>query len=394
MNLNKIMKILHIVISLIPEWGGPTKVVTELTETLVKKGVDVTIFAPMQKGDKVKIVRPKGVNLRLFEQSFFAQWWPGYSSGLAKAVTKEMEQFDLVHIHELWSHPHLVASRVARKSGKPYIVTIHGGLEPWAINHKAFKKKIYSALIQRRILQKAVALHAITDEEVKHIRDFGVDSEILMIPNGINPGEFQSLPPDCELRQLYPSLSGKQVILFLSRIHPKKGLDLFAKAFGKVVGGRDDIRLLIAGPDNDGYQAQVKKMLEIEGALDKVIFTGMLTGRKKLAALAGADLFVLPSYSEGFSMAILEAMICGLPIIITHPCNFPEVAEARAGLVIEPDVGQLAAAMEELLGASQLRQEMGSNGRRLIKERFTWDKIADQMIQLYQGVLRQRAGGA
>ncbi|MCL0066618.1 glycosyltransferase [Thermodesulfovibrionales bacterium] len=388
MNLNKIMKILHIAISLAPEWGGPTKVVAGLTETLAKKGVEVTIFAPIEKGDEEKIIRPKRVNLRLFEQGFFARWWPGYSSGLAKAVAKEMEQFDLVHIHELWSHPHLVASRVARKSGKPYIVTIHGGLEPWAINHKAFKKKIYSALIQRRILQKAVALHAITNEEVKHIQDFGVDNKIVMIPNGINPQEFQTLPARQELEQLYPSLAGKQVVLFLGRLHPIKGLDILARAFGKVVRERNDVYLLAVGQDSNGYQGKIEKILEAEGALGKVIFTGMLTGQKKLAAFSRANVFVLPSYSEGFSMAILEAMICGLPIIITHPCNFPEVAEAEAGIVIDPDPEQLAEALTRLLDNPQLREEMGGNGRRLIKERFTWDKIADQMIQLYQSMLR------
>ncbi|MCL0082944.1 glycosyltransferase [Thermodesulfovibrionales bacterium] len=384
------MKILHIAISLAPEWGGPTKVVAGLTETLAKKGVEVALFAPVEKGDEAKIIRPKGVNSRLFEQGFFAQWWPGYSSGLAKAVAQEVEQFDIVHIHELWSYPHFMACRAARRAKKPYIVTIYGGLEPWAINHKAFKKRIYSALIQRRILQKAVALQAMTDEEVKHIRAFGVDTRIVVIPNGIDPEEFQQFPSREDLKGLYPELKGKKVVLFLSRIHPIKGLDLFAKAFGKVVERRDDIRLLIAGPDNDGYQAQVKKMLEIESALDKVIFTGMLTGREKLAALGGADLFVLPSYSEGFSMAILEAMICGLPVIITHSCNFPEVAEAEAGIVIDSDPEQLAEALTRLIDNPQLREEMGDNGRRLIKERFTCDKIADQMIQLYQDVLRLR----
>ena len=389
MNLNKIMKILHIVISLIPEWGGPTKVVTELTETLAKKGVDVTIFAPVQKGDEVKIVRPKGVNLRLFEQSFFAQWWPGYSSGLAKALAQEVEQFDIVHIHELWSYPHFVASRAARKAKKPYIVTIHGCLEPWAINHKAFKKKIYSALIQRRILQKAVALHAITNEEVKHIQDFGVDNKIVMIPNGINPQEFQTLPARQELEQLYPSLAGKQVVLFLGRLHPIKGLDILARAFGKVVRERNDVYLLAVGPESNGYQKEIEKILEAEGALGKVVFAGMLTGQEKLAVLSGADICVIPSYSEVRSIIALEAMACGLPIIITRQCHFPEVAGAKAGLVIEPEVNQLAAALEQLLGDSHLRQEMGVNGQRLVMEKFTWDKVADEMIKLYQKVLKE-----
>lgn len=383
------MKILHIVISLAPEWGGPTKVVTELTEALVKKGLEISIFAPVKKGDEVKIVRPKGVNLRLFEQGFFARWWSGYSPALAKAVAQEIDKFDLVHIHELWSYPHFMTYRTAKKIKKPYVITVHGGLEPWAINHKALKKKIYSVLVQKRILREAVALHAITNEEVKHIRAFGVDNRTIMIPNGINLKEFQTLPVRRDLEQLYPQLAGKQVLLFLGRLHPKKGLDILARAFGKVARERDDLCLLVVGPDSEGYRAEVVKILAAEGTLDKVVFAGMLTGHEKLAVLGGADIFVLSSYSEGFSMAVLEAMVSGLPVIITRQCHFPEVAEAEAGLVIEPEVGQLATAMEKLLDEPQLRQEMGGNGRRLVNEKFTWDKIADQMIEMYDEVLKR-----
>jgi glycosyltransferase involved in cell wall biosynthesis len=383
------MKILHVAISLSPEWGGPTKVVGELTEALAKKGLEISIFTSVKKGDEAKITRPTGVGMKLFEEGFWARWWSGYSPGLGRAVAQETSKFDLVHIHELWSHPHLAASRAARKSGKPYVVTVHGGLEPWAINHKALKKKVYSVLFQRRILQKAAALHAITLGETKHIRAFGVDNRILMIPNGINPEEFQNLPSRWELTQFYPRLAGKQVVLFLGRLHPIKGLDILARAFGKIARGRGDLCLLVVGPDSEGYQAEVVKILTVEGALDKAIFAGMLTGHEKLAALGGADVFVLSSYSEGFSMAILEAISCGLPVIVTHQCHFPEVAEARAGLVIEPDVEQLAAALENLLNEPELRQEMGSNGRRLLAEKFTWDKVADQIIEMYKEVIEK-----
>jgi len=390
-NLNKKMKmkILHVVISLAPEWGGPTKMVHELTEALVEKGVEISLFAPMRRGGEAEITCPKGVNMQLFEEGFGARWWPGYSPGLARKVMQEMGKFDLVHIHELWSHPHLAASQAARKSGKPYVVTVHGGLEPWAINHKAFKKKIYWALFQRRILQRATALHAITDEEVKHIRACGIDNEILMIPNGINPQEFCSLPVRREMERLYPQFVGKQVVLFLGRLHPIKGLDILARAFGKVAKMREDLCLLIVGPDSEGYKTEVVKILVSEGALDKVVFAGMLIGQEKLAVFGGADIFVLSSYSEGFSIAILEAMACGLPVIITRQCHFPEVAEAGAGLVIEPEVGQLAVAIERLLNEPELRQEMGRNGQRLVNDKFTWEKIANQMLVLYETVLKQ-----
>jgi len=244
-------------------------------------------------------------------------------------------------------------------------------LEPWCLNYKALKKRIYAALIQRRILNKAAAIHTITQEEVEHIKAFGVDSPIFTIPNGIDLEEFSELPPREEIEKLYPELQDKKVVLFLGRIHPKKGLDLLARAFGKIARERKDVHLIIVGPDERGYRSEVERLLVSEGVVEKVTFTGMLTGREKLAALSRADICVIPSYSEVRSIVALEAIICRLPVIITRQCHFPEVAEARAGIVIDSDSAQLAEAMVKLLDNTKLREEMGNNGRRLVMKRFT-----------------------
>jgi len=382
------MKVLHVVASLSPTWGGPVPVVKGITEAMAKKGLNVTLFAPVVQGGSHGVIQLEGVRVRLFRQDLLSEVWRAYSSELTKTLHREIERFDLVHIHEIWHHPHFAAYRAARKAKKPFIITVHGALEPWCLNYKALKKRIYAVLIQRRILNRAAAIHAITQEEVEHIRAFGVDSPIFTIPNGIDSEEFSELPPREELEKHYPELQGKKVVLFLGRIHPKKGLDLLARAFGQVARERKDVHLLIVGPDEGGYRGEVERSLVSEGVVEKATFTGMLTGKEKLAALSRADIFVLPSYSEGFSMAILEALACGLPVIITRQCHFPEVAEARAGIVIDPDSAQLAEAMIELLDNPKLREEMGNNGKRLVMERFTWDKIANQMIELYQRVLK------
>ena len=380
------MKALHIAANLSPEWGGPAKVVIELAEALHRKSLDISIFTTIRKGDLFPTC-PKGVDLQLFTQSFLAKLWTCHSLDLARAVQHQASKFDLIHIHEIWHHPCYAAYRAARKAGKPYVITVHGALAPWALNYKVLKKKIYAALIQKHILNGAAATHAITQEEVNHIRAFRVSSPVAVIPNGIDPEKFQGLPPREELEKLYPKLEGKKIILFLGRIHPIKGLDILVKAFGKIAKIRGDVRLVVAGPDSAGYQNQVERLLKTEGVLDKTVFTGMLTGQRKLAALSRADIFVLPSYSEGFSMSILEAMACGLPVVITRQCHFPEIAEARAGIVVVPDANQLAEALARLLDEPQLRKEMGANGRRLVQEKFTWDKVAEQMIRLYRDVL-------
>jgi len=384
------MKVLHVVASLSPTWGGPVPVVKGLTEAMAKKGLNVTVFAPVVQDSSHGVIKLEGVRVTLFKQNLLSRIWRAYSSELVKVLYREIEGFDLVHIHEIWHHPHFAAYRAARKAKKPFIITVHGALEPWCLNYKALKKRIYAVLIQRRILNGAAAIHAITQEEVEHILAFGVDSPIFTIPNGIDSEEFSELPPREELEKLYPELQGKKVVLFLGRIHPIKGLDILVRAFGQVARECKDVHLLIVGPDEGGYRGEVERLLASEGVIEKVTFTGMLTGKEKLAALSRANICVIPSYSEVRSIVALEAMICGLPLIITRQCQFPEVAEARAGIVIDPDAVQLAEAMIELLDNPKLREEMGNNGRRLVMERFTWDKVAEQMVQLYQDVLDGR----
>lgn len=384
------MKILHVAASLDPKWGGPAKVVIELTQALVKKGVEVAIFAPLNKGDESEIIRPKGVELQLFPQSSFARWWTGYSPSLKRAIRKQVTKFDILHIHEIWHHPHFAARQAAKFAGKPFIITVHGALEQWCLDYKAFKKKIYSTLIQRKILKEASALHAITEEEVKNISNFVVNKNIFLIPNGINLEEFEKLPERDWIEGLYPEVKGKKVILFLGRIHPQKGLDILAKAFVTILKKRDDIQLVIAGPDNNGYKNRIVEILKGENAIRNSTFTGMLTGDDKIKALSRADIFVLPSYSEGFSISALEAMACGLPVVITKQCNFPEVEEIGTGKVIEADANNLSEALIELLDNPALCKEMGRKGQRLVTERYTWDKVADEMITAYKTILSNR----
>lgn len=381
------MNVLHVAASLSSEWGGPTRVVTGLTEALAKKGIKVSIFASSEDDKGVCIKNIKGVDVKLFPKNLFSRFWTSYSSSLAKALIKEITKFDLIHIHEIWHHSHFVAYRLAKKFYKPYVVTIHGELEPWCLNYKAFKKKIYSFLIQRKILKEAAALHAVTEAEVKDIHNFVENKKVFLIPNGLNLEEFENLPQREEFERLYPQLKEKKVILFLGRIHPIKGLDILAKAFGTVLKKRDNIQLIIAGPDDDGYKNMVVEMLKVEGALNNVIFTSMLTGNEKLAALSRADIFVLPSSSEGFSISVLEAMACGLPVVITKQCNFPEVEELGAGKVIDTDATQLSDALIELLDNPDLCKEIGNRGKRLVAEKYTWDKVADKMITVYEKIL-------
>ena len=384
------MKILFITASMNPEWGGPVKAVSDLTEHLNSKGLDITIYASVKRGKEKETVIPQGADCRLFNQNFLSKLWGLYSPQLSRSLKKEIHKYDLIHIQEIWHYAHFIAYRWAKTKGVPYIISIRGALEPWCLNYKRLKKKIFSILIQRKILSDAVAIHALTQFEAEHIKAFGINNRIVMIPNGINIEPYQRLPSRGEFEEKYPEIKGKKMILFLSRIHPKKGLDILAKSFSNIARRREDAILVITGPDEQAHKKQIESMIMSEGIPNKVIFTGMLTGKAKLAALSRADIFVLSSYSEGFSNAILEAIACGLPVVITNQCHFPEVKECEAGLVIEPDVEQLNKSLEVLLDNSKLRIKMGNNGKKLIKERYTWDRIADKMIEVYKDIIEKK----
>jgi glycosyltransferase involved in cell wall biosynthesis len=300
-----------------------------------------------------------------------------------------VREYDVVHIHSVFSFPVLVASKVSLYHKRPYLVTPHGMLEPWALAYKAQKKAVYVRLIERRNLQRAAALHAGTLAEARQFRRIGLSTRTLVIPNGVSRDDLANLPDRDVFVSQYPELRRQTLILALGRIDPQKGLDLLIPAFARVVEEtrRSDITLVLAGPDLIGYRPIVEGLIREYGLQRRVVFTGMLSGDVRRAALAAADVFVLPSHSEGFSMALLEAMAAGRPVIVSDACNFPEVAESGAGLVTERSERAVASGLMSVLKNAGLRQEMGIRGRALVRRYYTWDAIAARMIAGYEDLL-------
>ena len=381
------MKVLQVVPSLAPEWGGPVKVVNELAGALEVIGVSSEIISAQGR----RVGNPETVTndipIHLFETGPIARLWTAHTPGLKKTLARKIPDFDLVHIQELWHYPGYIASKIARSRNVPYIVTIHGELNEWNLQQKRLKKQIYMTAIQRGILQKSAALHAITQAESNRIRQLEIETPVAMIPNGIHTEEFENLPDRSQFVSRYPELENRLIVLFLGRIQQKKGLDILAQAFGNLVRTRHDVRLVVAGPDEDNTLTEVKTILKSQGALEKAVFPGMLTGEQKLEALSAADIFALTSYSEGFSVALLEALSAGLPLVITDECNFPEVGDSRAGFVVRPNDSETASALMSLLDSADLRREMSENARRLVRSNYTWERIAKKMFTLYENVI-------
>ena len=293
---------------------------------------------------------------------------------------------DLVHFHGLWQGHTRRGARAARLANVPYLMAAHGMAEPWALRHKALKKKVYTALVEGKNLRRASCLHALSRPEVGHLRAIAPRTPIALVPNGVDLRTFDNLPSRSVLEAEFPELAGKFVLLFFGRLHVKKGLDLLAKALTSVQSDYPELHILLAGND-DGALAPFLAQAEADGLSSRITTVGHVSGERARAVWGGSDAFVLPSYSEGFSMAILEALACRLPALVTTACHFPELAQADGGIVVEPTEEGVTAGLRELLERSaRERKELGERGRALVEARYTWDRQADRLADVYEWI--------
>jgi glycosyltransferase involved in cell wall biosynthesis len=389
------MRILHVIASLAPRYGGPSKACLELCQELARRGEQVAIYTTNIDGDGELDV-PLGLPVCRggVEIQYFPVQSPRYykfSLPLARALRTAIPQYDLVHIHSLYLFPSTVAAHYCRHYGIPYLIRPHGTLDPYMYGRHRTRKWIYERLFEWRNLNHAAAIHFTTAEEQELTRSLGLKAPGLVVPLGVNLQDYADAPPAGNFRAVHPETHGQKLILFLGRLSFKKGLYLLAKAFGEVGRKRDDLRLVVAGPDDEGCGVQVRRWLEAEGVLEKSTFPGMLLGSEKLAAFRDADMFVLPSYTENFGIAVVEAMACRLPVVISNRVNiWREVGDANAGLVVNCDVQEVGQALFTLLEAPGLGREMGKQGRQLVEARFTWEAVGEQMIQVYEQILTKR----
>jgi glycosyltransferase involved in cell wall biosynthesis len=312
---------------------------------------------------------------------------PFWSPELKRQVRLRAAAYEMALIRSCWIYVGVAASRECRKAGLPYLAYPEGSLDPWTLRYSRFKKRLWWRLRERSYFQGAAAIIALTRAEREHIRNMGLTNRIEVIPNGINLSDLEVALPRQEIEAQWGELKGKRWLLFLGRLHPKKGLDLLLPAFAQIAREFPDHVLVIAGPDEGGYAKSVEKMVADLNLAERVLLTGPVYGPTKIGLLKLAKVFVLTSYSEGQPMAVLEALGCGTPALLTEPCNVPEVAEAGAGLVVPLSVEAISRSLEEILRDEGARREMGRNGCTLVTSRFTWDKVARQTIALCKDIV-------
>jgi len=387
------MKILCVIPAYWPAYhlGGPIFSVHNLNQALVKRSVDISVYTTNYgQSSDIPVNREicvDGVKVTYFAFSRFCErmgttGWQ-FSLPMTRALKKNINLFDCIYIVAIWNYPVVMAAYYARRHEKPYIISPRGLLYPYATCKKSWKKWPYYQLVVKRALAGASAVHYTTkDESGKCHQALRLKNIPLVIPNGIALHEYRDLPPKEKLRVRYPALRDKKIILFLGRINWKKGLDILLKAYAALAKKRNDAHLLIAGNDEAGYLKKVKKLVKLYGLETQVTFTGMLTAQDKLEAYSGSDIFVLSSYSENFGMSVVEAMACGLAVIITNQVGIhAEVSENKAGIVIDTDADQLTGAMNYLLDNPDASKIMGLNGMDLVKKKFNLEVIADSMAE-------------
>jgi glycosyltransferase involved in cell wall biosynthesis len=381
------LNILHVIDTLDAAAGGPPVVAARLAVAQAALGHGVTIVAG-HVGGTDRLGGLAGV--RVVAAGPVSQLGAVFGRRSVDALRPVVGEHGVVHLHGVWDPLLYAVAGAARAVGKPYVVTPHGMLDPWSLAQKPWKKRLALALGWRAMLDRAAALHLLNADEKALIADLGIKASAVVIPNGVDPAEFDPPPDPALFRRRLPVLADRPYVLFLSRLHYKKGLDYLADAFRIVASHNSCVHLVVAGPD-DGARSDFEQRVAAAGLTDRVHLPGPVYGPEKLSAVAGAACFCLPSRQEGFSVAILEALACGTPAVVSTACHFPEVAEVGAGKVVPLDAAAIADALGRVLADGGVRERMGKAGRELVAERFTWPTIAARMIQTYAGLIEAGA---
>ena len=411
------MKILHIIPSYLPAKlaSGPIIPTQNLNKELVKRGIEMVVYTTNLDDQEIldvplnQEVNINGVKVFYFP-IIFKSWQ--YSYKLHRALAKNIKDFDLIHIASVFLSVSTLGAYYAKKYKKPYIISPHGSLMDEPLKHHSPKKWLYVSLFEKRNLKNASAIHFLIEQEKEDYLKTGLPlKRAIIIPNSldIEDYEIRNQYENTKLRKGFREKFGispdKKVILFLSRLNWIKGLDTLIPAFAGVIKKKRDCVLVLAGPDEKGYKKEIIKMINNchltyadfsphssafsprESA--SCIFTGMLVGEDKSAVFRESDVFVLPSYSEAFSMAILEAIFFKLPVIITKNSALAEIViKSGAAIVIEKDEKQLAEAILKILDNPDLAKKMGEAGKQLVKTEFSSEKVAEKWIEEYRNLIK------
>ena len=386
------MKVLHIIPSVGPLRGGPAVVARTIATGLVSHGVVVDVVTTDDNGEerlRVPLGCPvvaDGVTYWYFRRQldFYTASFP-----LSQWLAAHVDKYDLVHIHALFSFAPTAGAFWAARRGVPYLVRPLGVLNAWGMRHRRpLLKRISLRLIERRILANAVAAHFTSEQERCEADMVAPGTRSVVVPNPVANLGAERKPRTAEYSTKYPQLTGKKVVLFLSRIDPIKGLDLLLDGFARARVALPDAALVVAGNGDNCFFARLREQARRLGIEQDIIWAGFVEGTEKEALLAAADVFVLPSYSENFGIAIVEAMARGLPVIVSDKVGIhQEVTRAGAGLVVSCTAIEVERAVIQMLSNQALRDEMARNAHRLAQD-YSPTTVTARLLEVYRSFAR------
>ena len=390
------MKILHVIPSVSPQLGGPTLVALNLVYALREIGVDAEIVATsygldVPTGERINYTFDPHQDLSV--PVWFLPYTPPalkeflFSKPLTSWLWQHLNDYDLIDNHYLFSYAPTCAAAIAQIKGVPYTIRTMGQLSSWALAQSHRKKQLYTALIQRKQLNQAAAIHVTAEGEADDVRRFGVlRTPTVNLPLGVS---VPKLIPSAKqtLKEFYSIPKESFVLLFLSRLHRKKRPELLLQAIARLKAQGHQCHAVVAGVGEADYVTKLKELVDSTGISQQVTFAGFVQGSHKDLLLQGSDLFVLPSHSENFGIAVAEALAAGLPVVISPGVQIaPEIAAAQAGCVVPNQLPLLVDEIAFLLRAPARCKAIGEQGRRFAKERYSWQSIAIELSQVYQKI--------
>lgn len=390
------MRILYICPWYLPAWeyGGSLRVAHATAKRLADRGHDVTVYTTDTAGSDGRVdhdspITRDGVTIHYFKNisNLLARvFLIPTPVGVGVKLFRTVDSFDVIHIHEFYNLLTIFAIQAARKKDVPYIITPHGTVKRPGESHSQFKYVI-NTTIGQNLFSNAARIIALTEDERKRLTSItNLANNIEVIPNGISASEYRVQDSTAEEFRKRHNVDDGVLILFLGQLHAWKGLDVLVDAAETVESKIDEpVNFVVAGGDH-GYKSTLIQEISQKGLQDSFKVLGFISEEDKKAALNAADVFTLPSRGEGQPMAVLEALSCGTPVVISEGCSLPEVPKADAGMVVRPDSKSLADALTEMIENPQQRIRMSINAEKLVESEFSWESVVDRLEDEYQQV--------
>jgi glycosyltransferase involved in cell wall biosynthesis len=388
------MKILHVIPSVAPHEGGPSFALPLMARGLSEAGVSVDVVTTDDDGRGGHLDAPLGEAVeqsgaRFFyfrrQTQFYKASWP-----MSLWLARNISRYDCVHIHALFSYASSNAARFALSRRVPYVVRPLGVLNRWGMaNRRRVLKRLSLRLIERRILENAASVHYTSEQERLEAEEAGVRATAAVIPLGIDTREFHHLPGPGRFYEKFPKTAGRDIVLFLSRLDSKKGLELLLPAFADAHSKNPNALLVIAGTGDKALTDDLEGLAARLEIADQIVWAGFTSGQEKLSALAAASVFALPSHSENFGIAVVEAMASGLPCVLSDRVGIAaDVERLEAGLIVPCQADAIASALRRLLAEPDLRARLGVRAREAAAERFSLEAMTRALIGLYDRITR------